>query len=117
MLAETGRTHFKPNGRRTERREPVYLLGQREGLMIDDRRIRVGHREDHRDAAGERSGGARREVLFVNRARIARVHVDIDEAREFDHRPRRHAVCVRCHTRRASVQHSHSLRNTRYLVQ
>lgn len=57
----------------------TYLLGQGERLMIDDRRISVRHREDHRDTSREGSRGTGCPVLFVDRARIARVHVDVDE--------------------------------------
>lgn len=56
--------------------------------MIDDSGIRVGHGKDHGDTSGECGGRARSEIFFVHCAWITRVHVNIDQAGKFNHRPR-----------------------------
>lgn len=88
-----------------------YFLGQGERLMIDDRRVGVGHREDYRDTSGECSRGARCKIFLVNCSRIAGVHVNVDQAGKLDHRSRGHAICVSFHTGCSTTKHSHSLRN------
>ncbi len=57
----------------------MHLLCKSERRLVDDGGFGVGHGEHHRDAAGERRRGARREVLLVRVAWLAQVHVYIDQ--------------------------------------
>lgn len=59
----------------------VYLFGDSESLVIHHRWVGVGHREDDRDATGERGRGAGSEVLLVSGTWFTGVHVHVDEAR------------------------------------
>ena len=54
----------------------------------------VGHGANHCDSSGEGRGRARREVLFVDGAGIAEMHVHVDEAGQADDPARGDAVDV-----------------------
>mmetsp|Transcript_42300 Transcript_42300/g.106728 ORF Transcript_42300/g.106728 Transcript_42300/m.106728 type:complete len:1156 (-) Transcript_42300:1205-4672(-) len=56
------------------------LLHGREGGLVDGGRAYVGHGAHHGEAAGQRSRRAGVPVLLVLSARLAQVHVHIDEA-------------------------------------
>lgn len=89
--------------------EITHLLGYGERLMINDRGVGVGHREDHRDPAGEGSRCARGEVLLVRGAGLAGVHVDVDEAGQLQHPARGHAVRVGVHPWRLTPEFADGL--------
>lgn len=55
------------------------------GRLMIDGRLGVGHAGDGRDAAAHRRGRAGRDRLVFLAARLAQVHVHVDEARADDH--------------------------------
>lgn len=79
-----------------------YLLDKWEGVLIDHRRICIGHGENHSDAAGQGSSSAWSKVFFMCCAWLTHMDMDINEARQLHHLSWRHAVCVRFHRRCAA---------------
>ena len=61
------------------------LQGKVEGLTVEDRRFGVGHRQNHRESAGQRRGSAGIPIFLVGCSRLAQMDVRIYQAGEFKH--------------------------------